>query len=107
MGIWETRKATFEKVQEIDAALRFRSLARRNKLIGLWAAEKLGIRGDAAIQYARRLVDAEVGKDDDEALAARLGHELSSLDPPLSAHRIRRRIDEMTVRAAKEIFEGR
>ena len=107
MGIWETRKATFEKVQEIDAALRFRSLARRNKLVGLWAAEKLGIRGDAAIHYARQLVDAEVGKDDDEALAAWLGHELSSLDPPLSAHRIRRRIDEMTLRAAKEIFEGR
>ena len=49
MGTWETREATFEKVEEIDAALRFRSLARRNKLIGLWAAEKLGIRGDAAI----------------------------------------------------------
>ena len=107
MGTWETREATFEKVEEIDAALRFRSLARRNKLIGLWAAEKLGIRGDAAVSYARALVDAQVGKDDDEALAAWLGHELASLDPPLSAHRIRRRIDEMTVRAAKEIFAGK
>ena len=107
MGIWETREATFEKAQEIDAALRFRSLARRNKLIGLWAAEKLGLPGSAAIDYAHALVDAQVGKDDDEALAAWLGHELAALDPPLSAHRIRRRIDEMTVRAAKEIFEGR
>ena len=107
MDIWETREATFEKVQELDAALRFRSLARRNKLIGLWAAEKLGIRGDAAVNYADALVDAQVGKDDDEALAAWLGHELASLDPPLSAHRIRRRIDEMTVRAAKEIFAGK
>ena len=107
MGIWETREATFEKIQEIDASLRFRSLARRNKLVGLWAAEKLGLNGDAATQYARELVDAQVGKDDDEALAAWLGHELSSLDPPLSAHRIRRRIYEMTLRAAKEIFEGK
>ena len=74
MGIWETREATFEKIQEIDASLRFRSLARRNKLVGLWAAEKLGLHGDAATQYARELVDAQVGKDDDEALAAWLGH---------------------------------
>lgn len=107
MGIWETREATFEKIQEINTSLRFRSLARRNKLVGLWAAEKLGLHGDAATQYARELVEAQVGKDDDEALAVWLDHQLSSLDPPLSAHRIRRRIAEMTLRAAKEIFEGK
>jgi len=107
MGAWETREASFEKFQEIDAQLRFKSLARRNKLLGLWAGKKLGMTEPAAEDYARRLVETLIDKDDDEALAQSLEVQFAKLVPPISGHRIRRKIDETTAIAAKEIFEGR
>ena len=107
MSVWETREAGFEKRQEIDADLRFKSRARRNRLIGLWAARELGMADAAAADYARRIVETEVGKDDDEALAQGLELQFAKLDPPISPHRIRRKIAETTAVAAQEIFEGR
>lgn len=106
MSVWETREASFEKIQEIDEQLRFKSLARRNKLIGLWVGEKLGMTQSAAADYARQLVETMVDKDD-SALAQRLEDEFAPLDPPISRHRIQRKIDEATAIAAREIFEGR
>jgi hypothetical protein len=107
MGVWETREASFEASQKIGEQLRFQSLARRNKLLGLWAAEKLGMTHPAAEDYAHRLVLSLVGKEDDEALAQFFEAEFAKLDPPLSGHRIRRKIDETTAIATREIFEGR
>ena len=107
MGEWETREAMYEKAQEVDSTRRFKALARRNKLLGLWAAEKLGLKDQAAQDYANRLVETQVGEDNDEKLALWLIDELKTLDPPLSAHRIRRRLGELTAAAAKQVFEGR
>ena len=107
MSEWENREATYEKAFEVDLDRRFRSVARRNKLIGLWAADKLGLADDKAQAYARDLVQGQVGQDDDEALALWLEGELVHLDPPLSGHRIRRRIGEFTAKAVNEVFQGR
>ena len=107
MGVWETREASFEKFQEIDEQLRFKSLARRNKLLGLWVGEKLGLSHPAAEEYAHHLVVSLVDQDDDEALARMFEAKFANLDPPISSHRIRRKIDETTAIAAREIFEGR
>ncbi len=107
MSVWDTREAGFEKRQEIEAELRFKSLARRNKLIGLWAAQKLDLSEAAAADYARQIVEAQVGKDDDEALARDLERQFAKLDPPISLHRIRRKIAETSALAAREIFAGR
>ncbi len=106
MDVWQARETKFESEFEISAALRFRSVVRRNKLLGQWAAEKLGLEGPAASDYARKLVEDQVGQDDDEALALRLESAFANLDPPLSPHRIRRRINELTAVAAREVFEG-
>ncbi|MGO9742044.1 MAG: ATPase inhibitor subunit zeta [Roseiarcus sp.] len=106
MDVWHARETKFESEFEISAALRFRSVVRRNRLLGLWAAEKLGLEGPAANDYAKRLVEDQIGRDDDEALALRFESEFANLDPPLSAHRIRRRINELTAVAAREVFEG-
>lgn len=106
MSAWDTREAAFEKGYEIDSDLRFRSLARRNKLVGLWAAERLGMKGPAAEDYALQLVGSQVAADD-EALAACIASDFTPLDPPISAHRIQRSIAELTARAMQEVFEGR
>jgi hypothetical protein len=107
VGVWETREASFEKSQEIEEDLRFKSRARRNRLLGLWAGEKLGMTRLAAEDYARQLVASLVDKVDDEALAETFTAQFAKLDPPISTHRIRRKIEETTATATREIFEGR
>src|SRR2546423_1110911 len=67
MTTFDKREEGFEKKFAHDEELRFKANARRNKLLGLWAAEKLGISGDAAGAYAKDVVmsDFEEGGDHD------------------------------------------
>jgi hypothetical protein len=64
---FDKREEGFEKQFAHDEELRFKATARRNKLLGLWAAEKLGISGTDADTYAKSVVMAdfeEAGEDD-------------------------------------------
>ena len=67
MTTFDKREEGFEKKFAHDEELRFKATARRNKLLGLWAAEKLGITGDEADAYAKEVVmaDFEEAGDDD------------------------------------------
>jgi hypothetical protein len=56
---FDKREEGFEKKFAIDEELKFKAEARRNKLLGLWAAEKLGITGEAASAYAKEVIAAE------------------------------------------------
>ena len=107
MDAFEKREEGFETAHAVGEALKFKTLARRNKLLGQWAAEQLGLAGPAAAAYARDLVEAQVGQADDQALARQLGEALAKAKPDLSAHRIHRKIEEFTARAGKEIMEGK
>src|SRR5436190_19033357 len=56
MTTFDKREEGFEKKFAHDEELRFKATARRNRMLGLWAAEKLGIAGDAANAYAKGVV---------------------------------------------------
>ena len=58
MTTFDKREEAFEKKFALDEELKFKAEARRNRLLGLWAAEKLGITGEAAATYAREAVRA-------------------------------------------------
>ena len=67
MSTFDKREEGFEKKFALDEEQKFKAEARRNKLLGLWAAEKLGMTGDAATAYAKEVVAAdfeEAGDDD-------------------------------------------
>jgi hypothetical protein len=67
MTTFDKREEGFEKQFAHDEELKFKATSRRNKLLGLWAAEKLGLAGDAANAYAKEVVMAdfeEAGEDD-------------------------------------------
>jgi len=59
MTTFDEREETFERKFALDEEQKFKAIARRNRLLGLWAAEKLGKSGDAAISYAKEVVAAE------------------------------------------------
>ena len=65
MTTFDKREEGFEKKFAHDEELRFKANARRNKLLGLWAAEKLGITGDAANVYAKEVVMADFEESGD------------------------------------------
>ena len=107
MSAFEERKEGFEKRYALDEELRFKSLARRNKLLGLWAAEKIGLEGEAARAYADALVERQVGRADDESLVHSLHEAFASAKLDISTHRIGRKIEETMARATREISQGR
>ena len=59
MSDFSDREKGFERKFALDEELRFKAMARRNKLLGLWAAEKLGKTGEAAEAYAKEVVAAD------------------------------------------------
>jgi len=59
MTTFDKREEGFEKKFAIDEELKFKADARRNRLLGLWVAGKLGLSGDAATAYAKEVVVSE------------------------------------------------
>lgn len=67
MTMFDDREKGFEAKFRLDQELQFKVNIRRDKLLGLWAAEQLGLSGDAAKAYALTIVDAEFTEPDHDA----------------------------------------
>jgi hypothetical protein len=68
MTTFDEREKEFETRFKHDQELQFKVTARRNKLLGLWAAERMGLKGEAADAYAREVVDAEFAGGDPKVI---------------------------------------
>jgi hypothetical protein len=97
------RKDAFENKFAHDAELRFKAEARRNKLLGLWAAELLGKSGDEADAYAKEVIAADFEEPGDEDVFRKVRGDFDAAGVEQSDHQIRRTMDELMVRAAEEI----
>ena len=71
MSSFDKREEGFEKKFALDEEQKFKAEARRNKLLGLWVAEKLGMTGDAATAYAKEVVAADFEEAGDGDVSAR------------------------------------
>ncbi|TQF76700.1 DUF1476 domain-containing protein [Elioraea sp. Yellowstone] len=89
------REKGFEAKFKLDQEQEFRAQARRNKLFGLWAAEKLGRTGPEAEAYARTVVAADFQKPGHDDVIAKVRTDLEAAGTP---------IDERTLRAEYEKF---
>jgi hypothetical protein len=106
MSTFDQREDSFEKRYVHDEELRFRAEARRNKLVGLWAAEKLGKTGADAQAYAEALVVAEVAADADDRVVATIKKDFDAAGVDQSEHQIRRTMDEMLAKAKAALQAG-
>lgn len=106
MSTFDKRQEGFEKKFAHDEELRFKAGARRNKLLGLWAAEKLGKTGDEAEAYAKTVVaaDFEEAGDDDVFRKVRKDFDAAGVDQ--SDHQIRRTMDELMATAVEQLRTG-
>ena len=106
MASMDDRKDAFEKKFAHDEELKFKATARRNKLLGLWAAEKLGKTGEDAEAYAKAVVvaDFEEAGDDDVFRKIRADFDAAGVDQ--SDHQIRRTMDELLDEAIAQVKQA-
>src|SRR2546421_11466522 len=101
MTTFDQREDSFEKKIAHDEELKFKAEARRNKLVGLWAAEKLGLSGTAADAYAREVIGASVTAAGGRAVANKLIADLAAKDVSESA--IQHKMAELLAVATAQI----
>ncbi|WP_372426099.1 DUF1476 domain-containing protein [Salinarimonas chemoclinalis] len=103
MTTFDDRESAFENKFAHDEELRFKAMARRDRLIGLWAAEKLGRTGDEAEAYARSVVSVNLTKPGDEVVYEKLRADLPA---DVSDAEIRKQMLDLLARAVHEIETG-
>lgn len=103
MNTFDKRKDGFEKKFAHDEELQFKAQARRNKLLGLWAAGLMGMNEDEAKAYSMEVVksDFEEAGDDDVFRKVRGDFDAKNIDQ--SDHQLRRTMDELLATAMEQI----
>ncbi len=99
MSTFDNREDAFEAKYAHDQNLRFKALARRNKALGLWAAEKLGLTGEEANAYAGSVVAADLEEAGDEDVYRKVKGDFDAKGLDVSEHRIRRTMEELLAEA--------
>jgi hypothetical protein len=103
MTNFDKREEGFEKQFVHDEELKFKATARRDRLLGLWAAEKLGLAGAAAEAYAKEVVIADIEASGEHDMFGKIRKDLDAKGVALSDHQIRRTMEELMARAVSEV----
>lgn len=103
MTTFDQRKDGFEKKFAHDEELQFKATARRNKLLGMWAAEKLGLSGDAATAYAKDVVASDFEEAGDDDVMRKVLADFKAKNVDQSEHQVRRTMDELMATAIDQI----
>ena len=103
MTTFDRREDAFENKFAHDAELQFKAYARRNKLLGLWAAALLGKSGDDAAAYAKLVVAADLDHAGHEDVFRKIRADFDAADVKQSDHQIRRTMDELLAQAIKQV----
>ena len=106
MSTFDKREEGFEKKFALDEEQKFKAEARRNKLLGQWAAEKLGITGDAATAYAKEVVAANFEEAGDDDVLRKVLGDLTSKGVAMTKEQVRAKMDELMAQAAAQVKAG-
>jgi hypothetical protein len=106
MTTFDKREEGFEKKFALDEELKFKAVARRNRLLGLWVAEKLGLADEAAATYAKTVIAAEFGEGGDADVIRKVMNDLADKGAAVAEDDIRAKIDELTALAFAQVKAG-
>ncbi len=104
MSTFDKREEGFEKKFALDEEQKFKAEARRNKLLGLWAAEKLGKTGDDAAAYAKDVVAADFEEAGDTDVLRKLVNDL--VGKGVTELDIRKKMEELLAVAVAQVKAG-
>jgi hypothetical protein len=103
MSGFDERERNYEKKFERDQELAFKAKARRNKLLALWAADRMGLKGGEAEAYAKGVVEGEVRHHSDEDLIAHIVRDAQAKGTPLDVARVRAELTRFHAEAKKQL----
>jgi hypothetical protein len=103
MAGFEDREKGFERKFAHDEELKFKATARRNKLLGMWAAAEMGITGDAAQGYAREVIKADLEQPGEEDVFRKIRKDFDAKGVQQSDHQIRRKMSDLMSEAIAQI----
>ena len=103
MTTFDKREEGFEKKFAHDEELKFKAMARRNRMVGMWAAGLLGKSGADADAYAKEVVLAEFEEGGDEDVVRKLAKDLAG---KATEKEIRTHMSEMLAQAAAQISKS-
>jgi hypothetical protein len=103
MSSFDERESSFENKFKHDKELEFKATARRNKLLGLWAANLLGIHGADAETYAKSVVKADMEQPGDQDVVDKVLGDFKERGVDMSEHRLRKQMTELMTAAVSQI----
>jgi hypothetical protein len=106
MTTFDKREEGFENMFAHDEELRFKANARRNKLLGLWAAGKMGLSGPAADAYSKELVVADFEEAGDDHVLRKVSKDFKAKGVAESDQQIRQTMDALMAEAITQIKAG-
>jgi len=106
MTTFDDRERAFESQYARDQEMQFKIVARRNRLLGQWAAKKMGLTEAEADAYARDVIRADFEEAGDEDVIRKLLGDLTSAGVEVSESDIRQALDHKTVEARRHFIEA-
>jgi hypothetical protein len=106
MSTFDKREEGFEKKFALDEEQKFKAEARRNRLLGQWAAEKLGLTGDAVAAYAKEVVAADFEEAGDGDVLRKVFGDLSAKGIAITQAQVRVKMDELMATAVMQVKAG-
>jgi hypothetical protein len=103
MTTFDERESTFEAKYKHDKELLFKVNSRRNKLLGLWAANLLGIHGAEAESYAKEVIRSDFASPGDHDVLQKVLGDFQAKKVEMSEHRLRKQMDDLMKIAADQI----
>ncbi|MGE0774089.1 MAG: DUF1476 domain-containing protein [Sphingomonadaceae bacterium] len=107
MTTFDDRERAFETKFAHDQDMAFRIIARRNRLIGQWAAELMGLNAAETDAYAKAVVQADFEEAGDDDIIRKLTGDLVSANVDIDETRIRQAIEDKTVEARRQLLESK
>jgi hypothetical protein len=106
MTTFDKREEGFERKFALDEEQKFKAEARRDRLLGLWVAEKLGMSGDAAASYAKDVVAADFTERGDADVVRKIMTDLGAKGVAITEQELRAKMDELLAQAVGQVKAG-
>lgn len=107
MTTFDDREQAFENKFARDEELNFRIMARRNKLLGQWAATKMGLTPEEADPYAKSVVQADFEESGDEDVIRKLIGDLTAAGVDTDEASVRATLNECAIEARRQLLEAK
>jgi hypothetical protein len=103
MNSFDDREKGFEAKYKVDQENEFKIIARSNRLLGAWAAEQIGMIGDAAETYAKEVVESDFAKPGDDDVVEKVLGDFADKGIAIDETALRKKMDELRSVAREQL----